>query len=312
MELQQIISESKPGATISVPAGRYTGSFIVDKPLTLVAMGQVVLDGVHAGSVMRVETEGVVRLSGFTFVGGNAPELGGGLAVFGGEVEVSDCLFRFNKAPLYGGGGIAIADARVKLSRCRIEANTGRQGAGVLVTGTAEVVIEDSVVLQNAAIEGGGVLVKEGAKVEIVGCTIADNKVVGEQARGGALHVSGTTSRAPSLTVRQSIISERFEGPALIFNSPRLPGTVRIERSLVSPWARAEAGGDNAFGDPQFVMGGTEPYQLKETSPAVGVVDAGSVDASRRDVNGKPRVRGGKADLGAFTFAVSGNSNIGY
>ncbi|HEY1100640.1 MAG TPA: hypothetical protein VGF99_16995, partial [Myxococcota bacterium] len=86
---------------MKVPAGRYTVNLELTRPVTLLAMGQVVLDGLHAGSVVRVASAGV-RLSGFTIVGGNAPEAGGGVALIEGELELIDCTVRFNKAPQFG------------------------------------------------------------------------------------------------------------------------------------------------------------------------------------------------------------------
>ncbi|MGV3624298.1 MAG: hypothetical protein ACO1OB_25995, partial [Archangium sp.] len=74
MDLAAAVRDAKPNDTVKVPAGRYTVNLEVTKPLTLLAMGQVVLDGVHSNSVLRIATDGVVRLSGFMIVGGNAPE----------------------------------------------------------------------------------------------------------------------------------------------------------------------------------------------------------------------------------------------
>lgn len=313
MDLAQTIRDAKPGSTLNVPAGRYAGPFVIDKPLTLIAMGQVVLDGEHRESVLRVQTQGAVRLSGLTIVGGNAPEAGGGLAFFAGELELSDCVFRFNKAPLHGGGGLYLAGGKASVSRCRFEANTGRQGAGVLVDEDATVQLEDCAILQNAAVWGGGVLAKEGARVELVGCTLADNKVVGEGAEGSALHVAGSTTRRPTVTVRQSIISERAEVPAkLIFNSTKLPGELVLTRNLLPPWARAIGGADNVYGEAGFLMAGSDPYGLSASSPAVAALDASAVEAGRKDVNGKPRVNKGRAELGAFAFSGSGGGSIGY
>lgn len=305
MELAAAIRDAKPGDTLKVPAGRYTGNFEINKPLTLLAFGQVVLDGVHRGSVLRVTADGVVRLSGLTFAGGDAAEAGGGLCVERGTVELSDCIFRFNKAPQHGGGGLYVVDAKVTAERCRFEGNTGRQGGGVLADGASEVVLRDCAIIQNAAIEGGGVRAKEGANVELSFCTVADNKVVGDGAAGSALHCSGTTTRTPTVTVRDSILSERAEGPACVFNSPKLPAELAISRSLVPAWSKLS--GDGVLtGDPKFVMSGNEPYLLGDGSPAIGAGGA----CTAKDLNGHPR--SGKTDLGAFAFIRRGSSSVGY
>jgi hypothetical protein len=311
MDLVQAVRDAKPGETVKVPAGRYTVNLELTRPVTLIAMGQVVLDGVHAGSVVRVSSPGV-RLSGFTIVGGSAPEAGGGIALIEGELELIDCTVRFNKAPSYGGGGLFVHDGKALVTRCRFEANTGRQGGAILVDSIGVLQLEDSTVIQNAAVEGGGIAVRDGAKVEISGCTIADNKVVGEKATGGALRLAGTSTRAPVVTVRTSIISERSEGLPCVANFEKHPASLSISASLLPPWCKALGGEGNRFLDPAFVMSGTEPYLLSETSPAVGAASASSYPAGAKDVAGRARVRGVAADLGAFAFIKGGSSNLPY
>ena len=89
-------------------------------------------------------------------MGGNAPEAGGGISVVDGALELSDCTLRFNKAPLYGGGALNVRDSKAVVTRCRFEANTGRQGGAILVDGAGSLTLSHSTVIQNAAVEGGG------------------------------------------------------------------------------------------------------------------------------------------------------------
>ncbi|MFT3707493.1 MAG: hypothetical protein QM817_07470 [Archangium sp.] len=313
-DLAAAVRDAKPGETVKVPAGRYTVNLELTKPITLLAMGQAVLDGVHSGSVVRITTDGLVRLSGFTLVGGNAPEAGGAICLLEGSLELSDCILRFNKAPMYGGGGLYVRDGKAKITRCRFEANTGRQGGALLVDGAAEVRLEDSTVIQNAAVEGGGIKVKEGAKLEVFACTLADNKVVGDGAAGSALHCGGTTTRAPTVSVAQSIISERTEGPACVFNHAKLPAALSISRSLLPAWCKslASLGAGNKFGEAGFVMSGAEPYLLADSSPAIGAGESGAFPSGSKDVTGRVRARGGIVDLGAFAFVQKSASNVGY
>lgn len=311
MDLVQAVRDAKPGETVKVPAGRYTVNLELTRPITLLAMGQVVLDGLHAGSVVRVASAGV-RLSGFTIVGGNAPEAGGGVALIEGELELIDCTVRFNKAPQFGGGGLFVRDGKAKVTRCRFEANTGRQGGAILVDGVGLLTVEDSTLIQNAAVEGGGLSVKDGAQVEISGCTIADNKVVGDHASGGALRIAGTSTRAPSVKLTNSIVSERAEGLPCVSNFEKFPGTLTIRSSLLPVWCKSLGGEGNRFADPAFVMSGSEPYLLSESSPAVGAAASSSYPAGSKDVAGRTRSRGSTADLGAFAFIKGGSSSLGY
>jgi len=317
VDLSRAIADAKSGDTIQIPAGRYAVNLELTRPITLLAMGQVVLDGLHSGSVLRVSTSGLVRLSGLMLVGGTAIEGGGAICHLGGELELSDCTLRFNKAPQYGGGGLYVGDGSVKVTRCRFEANTGRQGGAILVDGAGRLQVEHSTIIQNAAIEGGGLKVKEGAEVSLVGCTIADNKVVSDAASkvtgvGGALHVGGTTTRAPSVRVSCSIVSERAEGPSAIFNDPRHPGRVSFSRCVLPPWCASLGGEQNVFAHPAYLMSGAEPYLLDAKSPAVGAAKASDFAAGDKDVLGHPRDRKGVADLGAFTFAPKSSGALPY
>jgi len=305
MDLAQAVAAAKPNETVKVPAGRYPVNLELTRPITLLAMGQVVLDGMHSGSVLRITTQGVVRLSGFMIVGGNAPECGGAINLLEGQLELSDCTLRFNKAPMYGGGAISIRDGKATISRCRLEANTGRQGGAILVDSIGELRLEDSTIIQNAAVDGGGLRVKEGAKAELLGCTIADNKVVGDGATGGAFSVSGTTTRQPVVSLVNCVVSERTESLPCIENGPKIPGVLTITRSLLPSWCKKFGGTGNLFGEAGFVMSGSEPYLLSEKSPAVGA----AAGVSAKDVTGKPR-KG--QDLGAFAFVSGGSSNLGY
>lgn len=311
MDLATTLKNAKPNETIQVPGGRYTGQFEISRPLTLIARGQVILDAQHAGTCLRIRTEGTVRVSGVTIVGGSAMEAGGGIALEQGHLELSDCVVRFNKAPVYGGGGLFVQGGSALVSRCRFEANTGRQGGAILVDETGRLRLEHSTVIQNAAVEGGGLRVKEGASAEVFACTIADNKVVGDAAQGGALHASGTSTRTPTVSLSNSIVSERAKGPSCIFNGATYPASLSVSRCLLPEWC-AGLGTDCLYGAPGFATDGIEPYVLAASSAAIGQGQAAAFASGSRDVTGQPCVKSGRADLGAFSYRPSGATSIGY
>ena len=63
----EAIAQARPGSQIVVRAGVYREStLVVDKPVTLVADGDVVLDGEGARAIMKVTADGVT-VRGFTF-----------------------------------------------------------------------------------------------------------------------------------------------------------------------------------------------------------------------------------------------------
>ncbi|MEW5738489.1 MAG: right-handed parallel beta-helix repeat-containing protein [Myxococcota bacterium] len=299
-DLAQALSDATPGAVVNVPAGAYAANLLIDKPVSLIAMGKVVLDGQKHGSVLRVRTDGVVKLAGLMVVGGRTGLAGGGVAVEAGELEMLSCTLRFNEAPAWGGGGLCVrGSGTARVTQCRFEGNLGRQGAGVLVDEGGRLSMKHCLLAQNAAFEGGGLCAKEGAVVELLGCTLADNKVLGDAPRGGAVALGGTMTRAPRVTLSHCIVAERTRGASIIANVDTYPGTLSLTRNLLPEWCTA-LGGDNLFAEPHFVGEGTEPYFLRRESPAVGAAAPGVYDAAARDVLGRPR--GQPGDLGAFAY----------
>lgn len=303
-DLAAAIEAAAPGAVVNVPAGAYAANLLIDKPLSLIAMGKVVLDGTRKGTVLRVRTDGVVKLAGLMIVGGRTGLAGAGVALEAGTLEMLSCTLRFNEAPAYGGGGLCVRGSAVaKVSQCRFEGNTGRQGAGVLVDEAGKLVMRDSLVAQNAAFEGGGVCVREAGVAELLGCTLADNKVLGEAPRGGAVALGGTMTRAPAVTLSHCVVGERTRGASTLSNFEAYPGTLTLENNLLPEWCKS-FGGDNKFAEPHFVGEGNEPYFLTKGSPAAAAAQGDAYGPNARDVLGRPRGTGGRAaDLGAFALS---------
>ncbi|MEW6251735.1 MAG: nitrous oxide reductase family maturation protein NosD [Planctomycetota bacterium] len=67
-DLQAAVQAATAGDTLRVPAGRYPAPLVVDRPLTLRADGDVVIDAGGQGDVVRVEAPDVT-LRGFTLRG---------------------------------------------------------------------------------------------------------------------------------------------------------------------------------------------------------------------------------------------------
>lgn len=302
MNLQHAIDAAYPNAIVQVPAGVYLANLRIRQPLTLLALGEVVIDGAGRGPVVQIDCDapGLVRLAGFALLNGVSSDAGGGVCVLKGSVELKKCTLRFNQAPGYGGGAVYAAEGKVVLKACRLEANTGRQGGGVLADGESVVELYDSLVLQNAAVQGGGLRAKEGATIRVGGCTVADNKVVSgpsDTGEGGAISLSATTTRAPKVVVVNSIIAERTVSQHCVFNAPSHPGVLEVRHSLL-PASCQWLGGDNVFEEAGFLYSGPEPYQLKAGSPALSRADVTQLSSERTDVLGLPR--GNSPALGAF------------
>ncbi|MFN7135010.1 MAG: hypothetical protein ACK4N5_23240, partial [Myxococcales bacterium] len=58
------------------------------------------------------------------------------------------------------------------------------------------------------------------------------------------------------------------------------------------------------FGAPGFTRAGDEPYTPAADSPAAGAADASVYDGTSKDLRGRPRLKDGRADLGALAAAT--------
>lgn len=66
--LQKMLDAAQAGSILRVPAGHYTGSITIDKPLTLIAESGAAIDGEGKGTVVRI-TAPDVMLRGFIIAG---------------------------------------------------------------------------------------------------------------------------------------------------------------------------------------------------------------------------------------------------
>jgi nitrous oxidase accessory protein NosD len=108
------ISAATPGATIVVPAGTYTESFVVTKPLTFMADGEVTIIGDGTGSTVSISSPSV------TFEGFSIQHIARSpctaVSVTSGTLFLINCRVRSNS-----GSAVALTnDVSVKLLACKI------------------------------------------------------------------------------------------------------------------------------------------------------------------------------------------------
>lgn len=89
-DLATALAQAAPGSTVTLPAGRYAGNFVVTVPLTLVGLPGAVLDGGGHGTVLTIDSADVtVRSLGITGSGGQVDE-GAGIKILGSRVSIED------------------------------------------------------------------------------------------------------------------------------------------------------------------------------------------------------------------------------
>jgi nitrous oxidase accessory protein len=123
-DLEALVAEAEAGTTVVVPAGSYVTNLVIDKPLSLVAGGHVMLSGNGRGTVVTIDAPGTI-VRGFHVTGtGGQIEDAAAIKVLADDVTVEgNTLDRFFT-------GIAVAGA----SGTRILDNT-LVGAGQVLAG---------------------------------------------------------------------------------------------------------------------------------------------------------------------------------
>jgi len=87
-DLAAAVAAAPVGAELHVPSGTYPGPLTIDRPITLIADGTVLLDGGGRGTVLTVRAPSVV-IRGFTIHGsGGQVEDAAGIAVLADDVTV--------------------------------------------------------------------------------------------------------------------------------------------------------------------------------------------------------------------------------
>jgi nitrous oxidase accessory protein len=114
-DLVEAVQAASPGSVLRVPAGTYRVNLVIDKPLSLLADGHVIVDGGGRGQVIRVEADDVL-LSGIhvTNSGGQVDE-GAGVLVLGDNARLDEIVVdhSYTGIAVHGASGVAIVGAEV-------------------------------------------------------------------------------------------------------------------------------------------------------------------------------------------------------
>ncbi|MDQ3262091.1 MAG: right-handed parallel beta-helix repeat-containing protein [Myxococcota bacterium] len=300
MALQDEIDAAAPGAEILIPAGVHRETVVITKPLVLRGDPGAILDGGGEGPVIAINVPPgpPVRVIGLTVRNGSA-QAGGGISIQKGVVEIDQCVISGNRATGFGGGGLYSQGQRLTVTRCRFEENRGRQGGAVFLDGAVQATVTEALFARNGGFWGGAVRLREAATLTLERSTVADNVAVGEGAAGTQLHLSGTLTRKPRLTLRNCILSG---GGELLFNSPEHPATVEGSHVLATDFRLPATVLHQLSGDPAFSGEAPTPYRPRAGSAAGGRGDPTGLPPDAVDLEGKPRKRGGGLDLGAYSL----------
>ncbi len=210
---QPIDPHLRDGAVVCLAAGVHPARLVIEQSLTLRGEPGAILDGTLDGSrggpVVHVPGDQlVVKVVGLTIRGG-AGDAGGGVRLSGwSELTLEECVVEDNEATLAGGGvgGGALAErGKLSLLSTRFGNNRASSGSDLYANGVATVDIQGGEF-------GGDVFFVDGVRATVTGSRVR-----------GKLGARGTTTRAPSVSLRGTAVDGGIE------NDPNLPAALVVE-----------------------------------------------------------------------------------
>ena len=301
LTLQDAIDAASHGDTVLVADGVYTGPGNRDvdflgKNITVRSEGgttacTIDCEGTSAEPYRAFlfqsgEGPGAV-LEGFTITGGATlpgavadPFNGGGVFIVNSSPTIRDCLFIDNQCGCWGAALYAGHGGSPLVENCMFVDNYANDdGGGLFVWNGASITVRNSVFLRNgAAVTGGAIADFGSAGMTLENVTIARNTAP----FGGGIYSFG------NLDLRHTIVVSNTGGEVEAFGP-----TILVEWSNI---AGGYAGIGNIDADPRFLPDG---YHLSRFSPCINAGDPGHSAAGQSDIDGQPRIKYGRVDMGA-------------
>jgi hypothetical protein len=287
--IQQALAASRPGDLILVSNGAYAGPVVITQPVMLMSFQgaqYTTIDG--QGTNQCVWMTNNTRLYGFTIIHGWAPN-GGGVWCASSNAFVTNCIIVGNVATNQGGGVWGGT-----LGQCTLSGNSASSGGGA-----AYASVENCVVSNNTSTAAGGGVFQCGLN----NCLLTGNSTIaGGGAFGGLLsnctlseNQANSGGGAHSAVLNNSII--------YLNNAPSGENTTNCTLNYCCTTPLPDTGTGNIDSDPVFVdvVGGN--FRLNYTSPCINAGNnALVVDPSDWELDGNPRISGGRVDMGAYEF----------
>ena len=249
----------------------------------------------------------------------NTAERGGG--IFCGEFvaqydtpKISNCTITNNIA-LIRGGGIRCGNNAI-IKNCVILGNTGVNGGGVGFLYATTPLMTNSIIAGNARYrgplgEGGGsgISIQHGSRASVVNCTIANNETA--QYGGGIdVYISDPLVANCIIWNNDAEWGGNTIGRQIVVRGNFITLTLRycdIEGGLANIKLQYESKIGFAIGntdaDPCFVDPCNDDYHLLGNSPCINMGDPNyTAEPNETDLDDRPRIIGGRIDMGAYEF----------
>ena len=253
-------------------------------------------------------------IDGFTITNGNMSEEGPGHyggAIYCGKYcspTITNCVLRANSADY--GGGLYCDTASPEIINCVFAGNSAEEaGGGMYNRWYSKPGVTNCMFVRNSAIWSGGAIANFNRNiVDITNCTFIANSA----RHGNALSCNTSQGVKNELQVTNCII---WDGGDEIRNNDNSVITINYS-DVQGGWP----GEGNIDTDPCFVEMGywdannilfDSDYHLLPSSPCIDAGDPNYIASPNdTDLDGKPRVMGGRIDMGAYESPLPAEARI--
>jgi len=262
-------------------------------------------------------------LTNCTFTGNSAGSCGGGMWNYRSSPTLTNCTFSVNWARDNGGGMCNHEYCNPTLTNCTFTRNaTSSRGGGGMQNNRSNPTVKGCTFIGNSAIYGGGVYNTVFSNLTLSNCTFSGNSAT----YGGGMFSWYSNSTLTNCTIADnnagngravgcgsdwpSYTSSVKMGDCIIWNGSNWlwnndNSTITVTYGDVQGgWA----GEGNIDADPCFADQENGDYHFRPDSPCINAGDPNYLPAmNETDIDGNPRVIGGRIDMGAYEYVPSAN-----
>ena len=327
--IQAAINDCNDGDTVIIAPGTHTGLGNRDidfkgKPITvrstdpndpqIVAATVIDCNGLARAFYFHNGEERDSILAGLTITDGFA-DVGGGILCERTSPTIKSCTIE--KCTAIIGGAISSEYRDPLITHCTLRDNFASEEGGAieLFRSTGALVSNCLIVRNSASFYAGGISAVDGS-ISITSCVIAQNSATNANALwgyGGAFYFTRGTPIIANCTIIDNSASSSGGGivchdsaPAITSSiiwantAPRSPNNFIGAVISYSNVQGGFPGTGNIDTDPLFIDFAGGDYHLSAASPCIDAGDPGyPLTASQTDIDGQPRVLGGRVDMGA-------------